>query len=123
MPPEVQGVLEQVTAWQTLIWAGVIVGALTAVYRAWPVLSRFVRTVNALSDLPEFMESVRKQLENDHGQEGQVENMREELTMVRHTGEATQAAIAELSAWQKKHEAITATAHSRIRALESREKK
>lgn len=117
MPPEVLAFLEGLSAYQIIIWGGALIALGVGIYKAWPVLRRFVQTVDALGDLPEFMERIRHQVENDHDT-----NLRDEVTQVLESLDSVSTQIAELGDWQKKHEEKSDAAMSRIHALEQKEK-
>ena len=124
MPPEVQAFLEGLSAFQIIIWGGALVALGVGVYKAWPVLRRFVQTVDALADLPEFMERIRHQVENDHDS-----NLRDEVTEILELANDTAAKVAtvtdqmtDLAAWQVNHEEKSDAAVARIHALEQKEK-
>lgn len=63
MPPEIAAVFEALSAYQLIIWGAFIIAVCVAIYKAWPVVTRFVRTVNALGELPEFITATSDTLE------------------------------------------------------------
>ncbi len=117
MPPEVQAFLAEVSGLQIIIWGGVAIAAAVGIYKAWPVIRRFVRTIDALGDLPDFMERIRHQVENDHDT-----NLRDEISQVLDSLNDMTGQIARLADWQKKHEGKSDAALARIHALEAKEK-
>lgn len=124
MPQQVQDVLAALDGFQIVLWASVIIGAIVGIRKAWPGLSRFVVTMNALGDLPELVERIRHQVENDHDT-----NLREEVTELLELGTDTASKLATitdqiqtLTAWQRKHEEKSDAAVARIAALEDKDK-
>jgi len=99
MAPEVQQFLEGISTYQAIIWSLFAIGLGVGVYKAWPVLRRFVKTVDALGDLPDFMERIRHQVENDHDT-----NLRDEVTQLLDQLDVLVGQVAGLADWQKKHE-------------------
>ena len=63
MAPEIQEVFEAFSAWQALIWIGLVIALIVGIRKAWPSLSRFVSTINALAELPEFITKTNKTLQ------------------------------------------------------------
>jgi len=60
-------------AWPWLQWViavsvvlGVIFGAIRGIPAAWKFISQFVNTINALSDLPEFIERTNDRIDDIH---------------------------------------------------------
>lgn len=113
MPPEVQRFLEEISALQVLIWGAAIVAVCVGLYKAWPVVRRFVRTVDALGDLPDFMERIRHQVENDHDT-----NLRDEVTQILDLANDTAEKVAEVTDWQRAHEQKSDATLGRISAIE-----
>lgn len=107
---------EAVSGAQILAWVLAGIAVLTFAYKAWPWVRRTVRTVDALSDLPDFMERIRHQVENDHST-----NLRDEVTQILDLATDTATQVAELSDWQKKHELKSDAVVARVAALESKE--
>jgi len=82
MAPEIQDWLDSFSTLTAVVWIAFFILLGVGIYRAWPVLSKFVATVNALGDLPAFMkrtddaiEILRHQVENDH-----ETNLRDDVT-------------------------------------------
>lgn len=113
MPSEVRSALEALSAYQAIIWTAFAVGMAYAVYKAWPVIRRFVRTVDALGDLPDFMERIRHQVENDHDT-----NLRDEVTQILDLANDTAGVVAEVMDWQQKHERKSDATLRRIADIE-----
>ena len=108
LPQPVADWLAEMTGLQILFWLVAIAGAITVAVKAYPVLRKAVKLTDALGELPEFMERIRHQVENDH-----KENLRDEITQILTTIEA-------LSEWQKKHEIKSDAVVSRVGHIEDR---
>jgi len=63
MAPEIQAVFEAFSAWQALVWIAAAIAAVVGIRKAWPAISRFVATINALGELPEFIAKTNKTLQ------------------------------------------------------------
>lgn len=94
-------------------WIVAAIAVVVGVYKAWPVIRRFVETIDALQSLPELTERIRDQVENDHST-----NLREEVTQILDETVAMSSQIRDLTEWQKNHEEKTAATLARIARLE-----
>lgn len=103
--------LQDVSAASLVLWIIAIILVLGAVYRAWPWIRKAVRTVDALGDLPDFMERIKHQVENDHST-----NLRDEITEIL-------TKIDSLSTWQQKHQDKSDAIVVRIESLERKAEK
>lgn len=134
VPEGVQTALEAISAYQVLIWIAALIALLLALRKAWPAIRHFVDTVDALGDLPKFMqtvahlgttlERVRHQVENDHDENfrDEVTNMRKEVSEILDVTNTMTSRIAELADWQTKHERKSDATVARVAALEKKEK-
>lgn len=113
MAPEIQAFLDELSALQILIWGAAIVAVCVGLYKAWPVVRRFVRTVDALGDLPDFMERIRHQVENDHDT-----NLRDEVTQILDLANDTAAKVADVADRQQQHEQKSVATLRRIAVIE-----
>lgn len=104
---------EAVSGAQILAWVLAGIAVLTFAYKAWPWVRRTVRTVDALSDLPDFMERIRHQVENDHST-----NLRDEVTQILDLANDTAGVVAEVMDWQQKHERKSDATLRRIADIE-----
>ncbi|MFF2388946.1 hypothetical protein [Agromyces sp. NPDC058104] len=106
LPAPIQSFLEATSTYTALIWIAALIGLAVFIRKAWPVISKFVKTIDVVLELPdhlkriedrlgdqdetmesqgEVLERVRAQVENDHST-----NLREEVT--------------EALEWQEKHQ-------------------
>ena len=122
IPGPVADWLGDLTGLQILLWIVAIVGLGVFIAKAWPVIRKAVKLTDALGELPEFMERIRHQVENDHD-----ENLRDELTATKETSAQTAESVARilttieaLSEWQKKHEVKSDAIASRVGHIEDR---
>lgn len=118
IPQPVADWLADVTVLQVLFWLialGVVIGF---IWKAWPVLRRIMQLVDVLASLPELVERIRHQVENDHDT-----NLRDEVTQLLELVADLATKFAQLFDWQKKHEKRSDALVARIVALEKKEKK
>ncbi len=52
---------------QTLVWVGAAITIVTYLVKAYPVIRQFMRTIEALADLPDFMAKADRELTDNHG--------------------------------------------------------
>lgn len=104
---------DSVPASALLAWVLAGIAFCAFIYKAWPWVKRFVRLVDALAELPDYMEKIRHQVENDHDT-----NLRDELTQVLENTERMSQQIDSLTLWQRKHEVKSDLNVARIDALE-----
>lgn len=112
----------------TVIWVIIGVAVIAALVKTWPLITGFVEAVNAVKELPEFMEKanseskaqneqleklndlvqrIRHQTENDH-----KTNLREEIT------EALEG-VNKLVAWTGRHELISDKFRADVQELQA----
>ena len=75
MPPEFQAWAESVSLWQIIMWAGIATTVFLFFWKGWPWLRRsataivnFATIVDAVQDLPEFIERTDKTLDAQNRQ-------------------------------------------------------
>lgn len=64
--PDWQQILGELTAAQLVLWVGGIGLAIGGLVKAWPWIRRLVRTVDALSTLPEWQTRVEEKIDGIH---------------------------------------------------------
>lgn len=116
MPPELAAALADMTVLQVLGWLAAVGVVVAFAVKAWPWLKGFVRLVEALSDLPEFMERIRHQVENDHDT-----NLRDEVTQILDSVDDLSGQMAQIVDWKQLHEKKSDATILRIQALELKE--
>ncbi|WP_292698154.1 hypothetical protein [Microbacterium sp. 69-10] len=79
----------------------------------WKNLKRLFALVDALIGLPEFMERIRHQVENDHDT-----NLRDEVTQILDLANDTASKVAELADRQERHERKSVATLQRLGAIE-----
>ncbi|WP_336647513.1 hypothetical protein [Microbacterium sp. MMO-10] len=109
--------LADLTGLQILLWILAVAAVLGFVWKAWPIIRRAVKLIDALGELPEYMERIRHQVENDHDT-----NLRDEVTQLLELVTDIARKVAQVFDWQKKHERRSDALVARIVALEKKEK-
>lgn len=113
---EWERVLGDASAVQLVLWLAAVVALVVALVKAWPIIRRFVRTIDALSDLPETLDRITRQVENSHST-----ILRDDLTDALEAVKRMEDQIAGLAEWQTKHEKKSDATVARIDALERKE--
>lgn len=116
MPPELAAALADMTVLQVLGWLAAVGVVVAFAVKAWPWLKGFVRLVDALKDLPDMMERIRHQVENDHDT-----NLRDEVTQILDSVDDLSGQMAQIVDWKQLHEQKSDATILRIHALEQKE--
>lgn len=123
LPPEVQAVLEEISAYQIFIWLALAIGLGVWIRKAWPTIKRAVKTLEALETLPEDMKTVKHELFPNSGNSlrDRVDQTREQVEQIGNNLKKTDTKVTTAIAWQKKHQKDYETMVDKVDQIASRE--
>jgi hypothetical protein len=119
VPPEVQVILEKISAYQIFIWIGLALVLIFWLRKAWPIVKKAVATIDALDTLPDDMAHVKQEIETVKHElfPNSGKSLRDKVDQIATMGIHTDTKVTAAIAWQEEHKVEADAAFEKIDIL------